>query len=83
MLYSRRSKICLKTFKSVTIRQIIFLELVHSDLANFKNAVSKGGKRYYITFANDCSRYTKVYLLRSKNAVKEMFLKYKAEGENP
>ena len=31
---------------------------------------------------DDCSRYTKIYLLRSKNGAEEIFLKYKAEVEN-
>ncbi|XP_075103702.1 uncharacterized protein LOC142178271 [Nicotiana tabacum] len=34
------------------------IDLWH-DLADFKNTVSKGGKKYYITFADDFSRYTK------------------------
>ena len=54
------------------------LELVHLGLADFKNIVSKGGKRYYITFVDDFSRYTTVYLLKSKDEVDEMFLRYKA-----
>jgi len=66
----------------VASRQTTFLELLHSDLANFKSTANKGGKRYYITFVNDFSRYSKVYLLRSKNVAEEIFLKYKEEGEN-
>ena len=58
------------------------LELVHSNLADFKNTTSNGGKKWYITFVDDFSRYTKVYLLKSNNEVEEMFLKYKAEVEN-
>ena len=76
------AKYAKKSFKLVTSRQSTLLELVHSDLANFKNTASKGGKRYYITFVDDCSRYTKVYLLRSKNVAEEIFLKYKVEVEN-
>ncbi|KAL6318624.1 hypothetical protein AAG906_000702 [Vitis piasezkii] len=30
----------------------------------------KGGKKFYITFIDDYSRYTRVYLLRNKNEVK-------------
>ncbi|KAL0348559.1 UNVERIFIED_CONTAM: Retrovirus-related Pol polyprotein from transposon TNT 1-94 [Sesamum angustifolium] len=52
------------------------------DLADFKNTLSKGGKKYYISFVDDYSRYTKIYLLRSKDEASEMFLKYKAEVEN-
>jgi len=44
---------------------------VHSDLADFKNTMSKGGKKWYITFVVDFSRYTKVYLLKSKNEAEQ------------
>jgi len=44
--------------------------------------MSKGGKKWYITFVDDYSRYTKVYLPKSKDEAEEMFLKYKAEVEN-
>ena len=71
-----------KPFKSVTSKQIELLKLVHSDLVYFKNIASKGEKNDCITFADDCSRYTKVYLLRSKKEVEEMFLKYKVEVKN-
>jgi len=71
-----------KPFKSVTSKQIELLKLVHSDLVDFKNIASKGEKNDCITFADDCSRYTKVYLLRSKKEVEEMFLKYKVEVKN-
>ncbi|XP_070007571.1 uncharacterized protein LOC142165387 [Nicotiana tabacum] len=53
------SKHTKKPFKNVTSRKTELLELVHSDLTDFKNTVSKGGKKYYITFADDFSRYTK------------------------
>ncbi|XP_075096240.1 uncharacterized protein LOC142174358 [Nicotiana tabacum] len=57
-------------------------EYVYMGLVDFKNVVSKGGKKYYITFIDDFSRYTKVYLLKSKDEAESMFLKYKAEVEN-
>jgi len=60
-----------KLFKSITGRQTALLKLVHSDLVDFKNTASKEGKTYYITFVDDCSRYTKVYLLWSKNEAEE------------
>jgi hypothetical protein len=75
------AKFAKKPFKSID-RQTKVLELVHSDLGDFKNYESRGGKRYYITFVDDCSRFTMVYLLRSKDEAEEMFLKYKAEVEN-
>ena len=44
--------------------------------------MTKGGKRFYITFIDDYSRYTKVYLLRNKDEVRDTFIKYKNEEEN-
>ena len=70
-----------KRFKSIE-RQNVLLELIHCDLAEFKNHMSRGGKKYYVTFFNDYSCYTMVHLLSSKDEAEEMFVKYKAEVEN-
>ena len=40
------------------------------------------GKRFYITFIDDYSRYTRVYLLRNKDETMDAFIKYKNEVEN-
>jgi len=71
-----------KPFTIVSNRQTELLELVHFDLADFKSTVSRGGKRYYVTFVDDYSHYTKVFLLKSKDETEAMFLEYKAEVEN-
>ena len=63
----------LKPFKSITTRKTELLELVHLDLADFQNTMSKGGKKLYITFVDDFSKYTKVYLLKSKDETEEIF----------
>ena len=42
----------------------------------------RGGKRFYITFIDDYSRYTRVYLLRNKDEARDVFIKYKNEVEN-
>jgi len=47
---------------SITTRKTQLLELVHSDLADFKNTISKGEKKWYITFVDDFSKYTRVYV---------------------
>ena len=41
-----------------------------------------GGKRFYITFIDDYSRYTRVYFLRNKDEARDVFIKYKNEVEN-
>jgi len=76
------AKFTKKSFKSTTTRKTELLKLVHSDLADFKNIVSKGGQKWYIIFVDDYSRHTKVYLLKSKDEAEETFLKYKPEVEN-
>ena len=45
-----------KPFKTVE-RSSVLLELIHSDLGDFKNYMSRGGKKYYMTFIDDYSRY--------------------------
>ena len=41
-----------------------------------------GGKKFYVTFIDDYSRFTRVYLLRNKDEAFDMFLSYKVEVEN-
>jgi len=44
--------------------------------------MSRGGKKYFVTFIDDFSRYTKVYLIKHKDPTFDMFLAYKKEVEN-
>ncbi|KAJ0037399.1 hypothetical protein Pint_22518 [Pistacia integerrima] len=44
--------------------------------------MTRGEKKFYITFIDDYSRFTRVYLLRSKDEAIKMFLTYKNEVEN-
>ena len=44
--------------------------------------MTKGGERFYITFIDDYSRYTIIYLLRNKDETRDVFIKYKNEVEN-
>ena len=47
-----------------------------------KSIPSHGGKKYFITFIDDCTRYCYVYLLNSKDETIDAFKKYKIEVEN-
>ncbi|CAL8091268.1 unnamed protein product [Prunus armeniaca] len=76
------SKFARKSFKSVHNRSNELLGLIHSDLCDFKSTPSRGGKQYYVTFIDDCSKYCYVYLLHSKDETLDMFKTYKAEVEN-
>ena len=44
--------------------------------------MTRGGKRFYITYIDDYSRYTSVYLLKNKDEARDIFIKYKNEMEN-
>ncbi|KAL6334035.1 hypothetical protein AAG906_000090 [Vitis piasezkii] len=58
------------------------LDLIHSDICDLKFVQTRGGKKYFITFIDDCTRYCYVYLLKSKDEAIEMFKHYKNEVEN-
>ncbi|KAA0063949.1 ty1-copia retrotransposon protein [Cucumis melo var. makuwa] len=76
------SKFHKKPFKPVEYRTTELLELIHSDLADFRTTTSRGGKNYYVSFVDDYSRFTKIYLIKTKNEAVSMFLKFKAKSEN-
>jgi transposase InsO family protein len=54
------------------------LELVHSDICGPINPQSNGGNMYFMTFTDDYSRKTWVYLLKEKSAAFETFKNFKA-----
>ena len=58
------------------------LDLIHNDICDLKFVQTRGGKKYFITFIDDCTRYCYVYLLQSKDEAIEMFKHYKNEVEN-
>ena len=70
-----------KTCVSVK-REIELLSLIHTDLEYLKQTMTRDGKKYYVTFIDDFSWYTKLYLLKSKDEANNMFLLYKEEVEN-
>ena len=58
------------------------LELIHTDVCDLKFMQTRGGKKYFITFIDDCTRYCYLYLLRSKDETIEAFKDFKNEAEN-
>ncbi|KAF5775122.1 putative RNA-directed DNA polymerase [Helianthus annuus] len=76
-----KSKFTKKPFPSVPKRNTSLLELIHSDICELNGVLTRGGKRYFITFCDDSSRYLYVYLLHSKDEAFEAFKIYKAEVE--
>ena len=76
-----KSKMIKKPFHSVE-RSTNLLDLVHSDICEFNSMLTRGGNRYFITFIDDCSRFTYVFLLKHKDEAFHAFKVYKAEVEN-
>lgn len=57
-------------------------ELIHIDIYDLKFMQTRGGKKYFITFIDNCTKYYYVYLLKSKGKVLETFKNYKNEVED-
>ena len=75
------AKLAKSSFHSIE-RSTEPLGLIHTDVCDLKFVQTRGGKRYFITFIDDCTRYCYVYLMRSKDEAVEMFTHYKNEVEN-
>ena len=58
------------------------LELIHSNLCEFEGILTRGGNRYIITFIDDFSKYTTIYLLKNKIDAFEKFQDFLKEVEN-
>ena len=60
------TKITRKPHKSVE-RNTELLEFIHSDICEFEGHLTCGGNRYFITFIDDFSKYSYVYLMKNKS----------------
>lgn len=58
------------------------LEVVHSDVCGPMSTLSLGGNKYYVSFIDDYSRMTKVYMIKNKSQVYDCFVKFKTLVEN-
>ena len=76
-----KAKITKRPHKNV-VRNTELLELIHSDLCEFEGILTRGGYRYIITFIDDFSKYTTVYLLKNKSDAFENFKDFLKEVEN-
>ena len=75
------SKLTRTSFQSIE-RSSEPLELIHSDICDLKFIQMRGGKKYFLTLIDDCTRYCYVYLLRSRDEALEMFQNFKNEVDN-
>jgi len=74
------TKITRNSFPNVQ-RITKLLELIHSNLGDFHSTPSLRGKKYYVTFIDDFTRYCQVYLLNVKNEALDKFRIFKNESE--
>ena len=58
------------------------LDYVHMDVWGPSKMKSLGGNHYFVTFVDDFSRRTWVYLMKHKDEVVGVFLKWKSGGES-
>eukprot|EP00794_Sanderia_malayensis_P011707 gene11707-biopygen9383 len=58
------------------------LELIHSDVCGPMNEHSVGGSKYFVTFIDDFSRFTTVYMMKNKSEVLQKFKEFVALNEN-
>ena len=65
-------------FDSSERHTVDLLELVHSDVCGKISEPSIGGAQYFLTFTDDKSRYSWVYILKTKDQVFDYFLEWKA-----
>jgi hypothetical protein len=71
-----------KPFPSSENRSKGILDLIHSDVCGPMPVKSLGGSLYYVTFIDDFSRKTWLYMLKTKDEVFSKFQEFKAEVEN-
>jgi transposase InsO family protein len=70
-----------KPHKAVVTRELAPLKLIYSDICEMNGILTKGGKRYFITFIDDCTRFCYVYLMKTKDEALHYFKIYKVEIE--
>ena len=67
-----------KFISRVSCREKVPLELVHTDLCGPMKTPSLTGNVYFMTFIDDYSRKTWVYLLKHKSQAFDVFKTFKA-----
>lgn len=68
--------------KSDSERASDLLEIVHTDVCGPMRTTSFSGAKYFVTFIDDKSRWCKVYFIKKKNEVLNVFKQYKNIVEN-
>ena len=75
-------KITKRPFNAKGRRAQDLLELVNSDVCGPLSTQARGGYEYFITFTDDYSRFSYVYLMKRKSEAFERFKEFRDEVEN-
>ena len=70
-----------KPFSNSETRSKEILDIIHSDVCGPMSDKSLGGHLYYVTFIDDHSRKTWLYLLKKKDEIFEKFKEFRLEVE--
>jgi transposase InsO family protein len=88
MIKGSKYHVCVEAKKSHKPRmaaaawELALLDLIYSDVCEMNGELTKGGKRYFITFIDDYTRFCYMYLLKTKDEALHYFKVYKAKIEN-
>ena len=74
-----QGKMTKRSFIAKGVRAQECLDLIHSDVCGLFSVHARGGYEYFITFTDDYSRYTYVYLMKKKSEAWEKFKEFMAE----
>lgn len=73
-MYGKATQVKFNRSKHVTRKTLSY---IHSNLWGTSQTETLGGRRYFFTFIDDCSRKVWVYILKNKNDVFEKFKEWK------
>jgi transposase InsO family protein len=77
-----RGKFARLPFPETNSKSAKVMDLVHSDVVGPMETETPGKRKYYVTFVDDYSRYTVVYLMTTKAEVFDRFRDYVAMVQN-
>ena len=66
-------------FSGIMEQATDLLEIIHTDVCGPMSVEAHGGYRYFLTFANDLSRYGYIYLMKHKSEIIERFKEFQSE----
>jgi hypothetical protein len=77
-----RAKQSHKLFKSMEENSQAPLDLVHSDLCEINEILTREANKYFIIFINYATKYCQLYLVKTKYEACNCFKIYKTKVEN-